>query len=145
MLVQDGESSFWQNGRRELNESYLLFRMIFSFLVEKEKEKSFSIQELMVWLLLKEPQRRQVRHPQHLWNLIWIWALISKATADDSSEHFSRPAALPQSPAQETFILVFPQATSSPKARQTGILTGTTARKWILSQPCCNADLMVWF
>lgn len=72
MLVQDGESSFWQNGRRELKESYLLFRMIFFFLVEKEKEKSFSIQELMVWLLLKEPQHRQVRHPQHLWNLIWI-------------------------------------------------------------------------
>lgn len=39
MLVQDGESSFWQNGRRELKESYLLFRMIFFFFSRKGERK----------------------------------------------------------------------------------------------------------
>jgi len=41
MLVQDGESSFWQNGRRELKESYLLFRMIFFFSREGERKILF--------------------------------------------------------------------------------------------------------
>lgn len=30
-------------------------------------------------------------------------------------------------------------------ARQAGLPTGTSVRKLILSQPCCNVKLMVWF
>lgn len=65
----------------------------------------------------------------------WLWT-FEQASCSDSVSHptdFLQPRLLVPTRPQMLF------------ARQAGIPTRTSTRQWILSQPCCNAKLTVWF